>query len=182
MSDAIVLTRPELAELLDVHENTIGKWQAQGMPVLRRGRGGAPSDYNFAVAFRWAREAGKFTVAASSHGVSARDRKELAQAVESEQRIAIKARTLIAVADVEKTWGAIVAAVRAKLLALPTSLSDRLHRAAITDGAPGVEALLEESVHEALRELASGEQVGPKTRKRPAKKARRGSGKANCDR
>jgi phage terminase Nu1 subunit (DNA packaging protein) len=176
MVDTVTVTRPELADLLAVHERTIAKWQADGLPVLRRGRGGSPSEYNFAVAFRWARDMGKFMAQAAVNrgGVSARDRKEMAQAVESEQRIAIKAKTLIAVDEVEKHWTAIVTTVRAKLLAMPTELSDRVHLVAVTDGAPAVEALLEESIHETLRELASGGPVKPpKAQKLKARKAKR---------
>lgn len=168
MIDTVTVTRPDLAELLDVNERTIAKWQAEGMPVLRRGRGGKPSAYNLAVAFRWARDSGKFvTQAAAHHGPSARDRKELAQAIESEQRIAIKARTLIPIEDVEKTWSAVVTGIRAKLLAMPTALADRLHRASAQHGAAAVEATLEEAVFDTLRELSTG---GESTRKGVAKR------------
>ena len=176
MIDSITVTRPDLAELFDVNERTVAKWQAEGMPVLRRGRGGKPSDYNLAVAFRWARGAGKFAVSAptSMGGVSARDRKEIAQAVESEQRIAMKAQTLIPIEAVEKTWSGIVAAIRAKLLAMPTSLADRIHREAAGKGAAGIEAVLEESIYDVLRELASGKVGGaPKHRTKQAKRAAR---------
>jgi len=170
MIDTITVTRPDLAELLDVNERTIAKWQAEGMPVLRRGRGGKPSDYNLAVAFRWARASGKFaSQTVTPRGPSARDRKELAQAAESEQRVAARARTLLPVDEVEKSWGAIVTGVRAKLLAMPTALSDRLHRAAVSHGAGAVEAVLEEAVFDVLRELASN-----KDTKTKATTARRG--------
>jgi hypothetical protein len=85
---------------------------------------------------------------------AARIRKELAQAAEAEQRVAQRAGKLIAVEDVEKTWAGMVAAARARLLALPIALADRVCRVAVTEGVAAVEAILQAAVYDVLRELA----------------------------
>lgn len=177
MIDTITASRLDLADLFGVNERTVAKWQAEGMPVLSRGRGGKLSGYNLAAAFRWARDSGKFATAggdgesSDTTGQQARVRKDLAQAAEAEQRVAQRAGKLIAIEDIEKSWGGIVAAVRSKLLAMPTALSDRLHRAATMDGAAAVEALLQTAIYDALRELSSGEVVA--TKKAPKWKAKK---------
>jgi hypothetical protein len=99
-----------------------------------------------------------------------RSRKELAQALEAEQRVALRSGTLLAAADVDRTWSAEVAAVRARLLAIPTAWSDRLHRAGALGGAAGIEALLVEAIYQVLRELAGGASpTTPRTRRRPTR-------------
>jgi len=165
-----LVTRLQLAKHLKHLPRTISKWQEEGLPVARRGRGGRPSLYDEPAVRAWveAREAAAQTQAPTF--MISRSRKELAQALEAEQRVALRSGTLLAAADVDRTWSAEVAAVRARLLAIPTAWSDRLHRAGALGGAAGIEALLVEAIYQVLRELAGGASpTTPRTRRRPTR-------------
>lgn len=156
------LTRRELATALGVHMMTVTKWERDGLPIAERGRRGKASLYDEAACRAWleARE-----VAADGAPVDLareRARKERAQALLAEQQYAARGRALLPAEEVEKVWGAHVAAVRAKLLALPLTLADRIHRAGTLHGVAGVEAALEQAVRDVLTELA----VSPAPRRR----------------
>lgn len=155
------LTRRELAERLEVHMQTVTKWERDGMPIAVRGAKGRASYYDEAEVRAWrqlrdesARGAGGATDLQAD-----RARKERAQAALAEQAYQIRMRDLLPREEVEQAWAAEVAAVRARLLALPTTLADRVHRAATTEGVSGVEQVLADAVRDALRELAG--EAGP---------------------
>lgn len=167
---ASLVTRRVLAARIQHHEISITKWQREGLPVAHRGRKGKPSLYDETAVRAWlqAREDAAQTQAPDL--IVSRSRKELAQAVEAEQRVAIKAHQLIAIDEVDRIWSAQVAAIRARLLAWPTAHADRLHRVAALEGAAGVERVLQEIVYDALRELAATTaSVQTRRRRKPAK-------------
>lgn len=169
-----LVTRRELARRLKRDARTISKWQDEGLPVATRGRGGRPSLYDEATVRAWLLARDEAVQQAPDLMVS-RARKELAQAVEAEQRVAIRAHQLIAIEEVDRIWSAQVAAIRARLLAWPTALADRLHRVATLEGAAGVERVLQEIVYEALRELATtAAAVKPRRKRKPPTKRVRG--------
>ena len=153
--DAHLVTRLELARRLRCDPRTICKWQEEGLPVARRGRGGRASLYDVPTVRAWRRL--REAAAAKEPALAAsRARQANAQAAESEQRVATRARQLIAIEDVERIWSDQVIAVRARALALPAALADRLLRIGVTEGAAGIERLLQAAVDEMLRELADG--------------------------
>lgn len=169
--DRELLTRKELAVLLEKDPRTLSKWQDEGMPVARRGRGGRPSLFDEAEVRAWiqAREE-----VARDNGIvdvnEARARKEHWQACLAEQLHAMRARTLLPAGEVEQAWASEVAAARNVLLAAAVSRADRVFRAGTLEGLPGVERELKAMVHEALRELAGGPEApkAPKRRKKAA--------------
>lgn len=167
------LTRRDLAALLGKHPMTITKWEQAGLPVATRGSRGRPSLYDESAVRVWLQRRDEAAQHQAPDLLASRARRELAQAVEAEQRVAIKAGRLIAIEDVDRIWSAQVAAVRTRLLAIPVSVADRLHRVATLEGATGVEAVLLEVVHNALHELASGVPPPTPTRRRRAKKGHR---------
>lgn len=133
---------------------TITKWERDGMPIATRGTRGRPSLYDAAACEAWraARDAAAET---ATHSLEqARIQKELSQAALNRQTAAIRAGQLLKREDVERTWAKHVAAVRNRLLHLPTALADRLHRLATLEGPSAVEAALQEAVGDVLRELA----------------------------
>jgi phage terminase Nu1 subunit (DNA packaging protein) len=164
-----LLTRLEVAYRLGVNPQTVTKWIEEGLPVAERGRGRRPSRYEEASVRRWVAAREKAIEGQRPGGrapggdgdapnlIASRARKELAQAIEAEQRVALRAGKLIPVEEVDKLWSGQVAAIRARLLSWPTALSDRLHRVAVIEGPPGVERVLFEATHDALRELSGGE-------------------------
>jgi phage terminase Nu1 subunit (DNA packaging protein) len=191
-----LLTRIELAAVLHMKPRTLAHWLEEGMPVAERGKAGRPSRYDETDVRAWMAARNAAAVQASQGGCAtfadARMRKELAQAAEAEQRVAMRAGRLLAVEEVDRVWSAQVAAVRSTLLALPTALADRLHRAAVTAGPAAVETALQAAIYDALRELASGELPPPATpatqpaprapkasaRRRPRGQSRRTKGRA----
>ncbi len=166
-----LVTRRELANLLDVTMSGVTKWEQAGMPVVEPGRKGKPSLYSEAEVRNWLAEREK---AARDNGTydlpRERARKEKAQAILAEQTVAIRARDLVARDLVERTWAAEVVAVRAKLLSWPATISDRLYREATLNGLQGVERVIKAAVDEVLLELSKPKRV--KTT-RPAKKITR---------
>lgn len=166
-----LVTRRELAKILDVTMSGVTKWEQAGMPVVAPGRKGKPSLYSEADVRKWlaereetARDNGTYDLARE------RARKEKAQAILAEQTVAIRARDLVPRDEVEKTWAAEVIAVRAKLLSWPATISDRLYREAKLNGLRGVERTIKDAVEELLLELSK-----PKRAKktRPTKKVPR---------
>ena len=81
----------------------------------------------------------------------ARLRKDLAQAMEAEQRIAIKAGTVVNADEVLRKWTDEISRCRSHLLGIPSRVKSRLPHLALTDIAT-IDAL----VREALKHLATG--------------------------
>lgn len=153
-------TRREVAETLGVHIMTITKWERSGLPVVVRGGRGRPSKYDLEAVRAWlaARdEAARKAVAGPLDPVQEKAARDHWQAELARQTHEIRHKTLLPAADVERAWAMEVAAVRAKLLALPTTYADRIHRAATLDGLPGVEKMLQAAVYDVLRQLAGAE-------------------------
>ena len=150
-----LLTRRELASTLNVVMSAVTKWEHAGLPIAERGRAGLPSRYRLAQVREWL--AARETAARTSgpNLAEERARKERAQAALTEQTRAIRAKEYLLAADVEKVWAAHVAAVRAKLLAVPATRADALHRAGVLDGVAGVEDALSAAMMEVLRELVA---------------------------
>jgi phage terminase Nu1 subunit (DNA packaging protein) len=157
-----LLTRRVLAALPDlpaqagpVNSGTVSKWERDGMPVAVRGRGGRASLYREADCRAWlvAREAAA-KKGAIVDVARERARKEHWQAVLARQTYRAREKELLPRAEVERAWSALVAAVRAKLLAVPAAHADRVHRAATLEGLPGVERALQEGIRDVLREMA----------------------------
>ena len=155
------LTRRDLAAVFGVHMQTVTKWEQDGMPVAARGRKGVASGYREAEVRAWlkarediAKRDGTVDVAKE------RARKERAQAIESEQRVAIKAGQFLPVEEVEKAWGFERDAIRAAILNTYTQ-ADRVHRAGTLEGVAGIEATLRDMAHELLRELSDEDRALP---------------------
>ena len=150
------MTRKQLAVDLGCDVRTTFKWEDEGMPVAQRGAGRRGSLYDLAACRRWvaARNAAAAQRPGATELATERARKERAQAIESEQRVALRAGQLLNRDDVEKAWASEVTAVRTKLLGLPAALADQLQRVAVTDGAPGVESVLDEAIRGVLREFS----------------------------
>jgi phage terminase Nu1 subunit (DNA packaging protein) len=149
------MTRRELALAIGCHMMTVTKWEREGMPVAERGGRGRPSQYKEAEVRAWLQvreEAAKKTGVVDL--VQDRARKERAQAALAEQAFQIRMRDLLPRSEIEQAWHSEAIAIRTKLLAWPTTISDKIFRAATDEGQPGVERVLSEAVRDALRELS----------------------------
>lgn len=169
-----LVTRRELAKSLDVHMQTVTGWEGGGLPVKEPGRKGKPSLYSEADVREWLANREK---AAQKNGTVdlTRERalRERAQRISLEQLQQIRAGDLVPRVQVERAWAAEVSAVRAKLLAWPSTISDRLYRESAVKGVKGVERVIKEAVEGLLRELSEPKRAKKITR---AKKPR-GSGR-----
>jgi phage terminase Nu1 subunit (DNA packaging protein) len=166
-----LITRRALAESLSVHMQTVTKWEREGLPVAQRGRKGKPSLYDEPAARAWLQA--RDEAAKGPEGVdlvAARARKEHWQAMLAEQTHQVRAAKLLPAEDVARVWGAEVAAVRTRLLAMPQTLAARLHRAGALHGEAGVERALHDAVREVLVELA-GEAQAPVVKRRKVRAA-----------
>lgn len=153
-----LLTRQELALALAKHPDTIAAWaSAEGMPVAERGRGGKPSKYDLEAVKAWlaAREA-EVRSSGPLDPIQEKARRDHWQATLAEQTWKVRNGKLLDAEEVERAWAAEINGCRAVLLAVPTTYADRVYRAASLEGVGGVERLLREAVHGALRELAAG--------------------------
>jgi phage terminase Nu1 subunit (DNA packaging protein) len=150
-------TRRDLAELLGVHMDSISKWERQGLPIVSRGGRGRPTRYDVEAVRAWLADRDKGArqaVDGPLDPIQEKAARDHWQAKLAEQAHEIRHKTLLPAADVERAWAAEVAAVRAKLLALPTTYSDRIHRAGTLDGLSGVEKAVQAAVYDVLRQFA----------------------------
>lgn len=149
-------TRREVAEALGVHMATVTKWEREGLPIVERGSRGRPSRYDIEAVKAWraARDEAARRVDGPLDPVQEKAARDHWQAELARQTHQIRHKTLLPAADVERAWAGEVAAVRAKLLSLPTTYSDRIHRAATLHGLSGVEKTLQAAVYDVLRQFA----------------------------
>lgn len=154
MSEPLI-TRRELATRLDVHMQTITKWEREDLPIAERGRKGKPSLYNEVEVRAWlkAREDKAKGPDAPLNPLAERANKERWQALLAEQTFLQRQRDLLPRQEIEKAWAAEVAAIRSVILAAPVTHADRIHRAAVLDGVVGVERELKSLMNEVLRQL-----------------------------
>lgn len=145
-----LLVRRELAKALGCDQRTVAKFQDEGMPVAVRGRGGRPSKFNAAACVAWKtkRDTSSSDTGAPAFMV-ARTRKELAQALEAEQRIATKGKYLVDAREVEARIADDISKARTKLLGLP-----RKARALLPHLTQADVLALDDLVRQALEELA----------------------------
>jgi phage terminase Nu1 subunit (DNA packaging protein) len=148
--------RRDLAALMGVQPEAVYKWERQGLTPAVRGSRGRPSLYDPEAVRAWLDARSK---AASTEGGELNPAQEKAardhwQAVLAQQTYQVRQRNLLPADEVLRTWTAEIAAVRSKLLALPTTFSDRIYRAGTLDGLPGVEKTLQAAVYDVLRQLS----------------------------
>lgn len=148
-SDALMVTRPSLARVLGVSLRQVGSLEASGhiVPTVR-GKAGRASQYDLTKIVP--------TYLAQLTGVdkeNPRDRKDLASAELTELRIAKERGELIESATVEQEFSDIAVRVKARLRAVPDTVSDQV--VALADQGPhAVRAFLLERIDEALLQLS----------------------------
>lgn len=146
-ADRNLVTRKELAAALGCDVRTTSRFQDEGMPVAKPGKGGRPSLFDLRACLKWKAARDKTPAIAGPN--ASRQRKELAQAIEAEQRIAIKAKDLVSSADVEQMIAGEYARCRTKLLGLPRKAKAVLPHLSAKDV-----MALDVLVREALEDLA----------------------------
>lgn len=152
-----LVTRRDVAQALGVHMATVTGWERQGLPLVKRGGRGVPSKYDLEAVRAWiaARDgAARKAVDGPLDPIQEKAARDHWQAELAEQTYKIRQKTLLPADEVERAWTTEVAAVRAKLLALPTTFSDRIFREGTLHGLAGVERMIQAAVHDVLRQLS----------------------------
>jgi hypothetical protein len=155
-SPSSTLTRRQLAAKLHVHMQTVTRWEQDGLPLAFRGHRGVCSRYREVEVRAWlqTRDEAARAPGAPQHFLQARATKEQWQARLAEQQHKLRSGDLLPREEVERVWGAEVAAVRSLILSSYVTHADRVHRASTLEGLAGVERELKDLAHEILRELA----------------------------
>lgn len=147
------VNKTEVADLFGVSLSTVDQWLRRGLPSERREKNVV---FNTAQVTQWLeaqageRAAGGTTQAGSID--EARIRKISADAALAELQLQRERGEVVAIEEVAKEFGDACAAVRAKLLAIPTKLAPRV---AIEDSEVTCRDLIEREIIEALNELVA---------------------------
>lgn len=145
------ITKTEAAEFFGVTFAAIDQWTRKGLPCERRGNN---VYFNTSVVTQWleAQSAERATVSAAPSGTldEARVRKTNADAALAELQLQRERGEVVDIEEVSRTVGEEYAAVRAKLLAIPTKLAPRI---ALEDSEAACRDLIEREITEALNEL-----------------------------
>jgi phage terminase Nu1 subunit (DNA packaging protein) len=152
-----LVTRYQLAEILEVAPDQVTRMEREGLPVESRGAGSRPSRYLLAKAVPWylARERDRLAGSAEATSLDAeRARLAKAQARRTELDIRRKEGELVPLAEVTEALTSLLATVRARLLAIPSALGPGL-AAAASGGPRAAEDLVRQAIESALTELAS---------------------------
>lgn len=146
-----LLTRTELALAMEMHPGTLTKWERDGCPVAKRAPRGRPSLFDRAAVEAWRDERDATLKASGLSLEAARARFAKAQAERVEMQNAVRRGELLELAEVVREGQDILLVVRARLLALPSSLAPELARETEPHT---VQRRLTEAIHDALRELS----------------------------
>jgi hypothetical protein len=142
-----------LAAVLGVSVRTLAALEAARVLIPAqpgKGRRGAQYDLTVAVPAYLAYQAAQRPTSGS-----ARERRDHAQAALAEYTLQVRRREYLLAADVGRAWVAQIAGARALILAAWVECGDRVHRAAVTAGLPGVQRELQAVGRQILTELAA---------------------------
>jgi phage terminase Nu1 subunit (DNA packaging protein) len=151
-----VVNRSELAEVLGVSLVTVDNWTAAGCPFrrkpVRKGVGQWEFEVGAVVEWRLERERkSALGELANVTEIEARRRKLAAEAAMAEHELAVAQGKVASIADVARTIGRMISAVRAKLLALGSKLGPQVQ---IEDDLETCKAIIDGAVAELLVELS----------------------------
>jgi phage terminase Nu1 subunit (DNA packaging protein) len=144
-----LVDREQLALLVGRHADEISRGARKGMPVLQPGGPGVAGVYDAVACLEWFRSRRGGTVEAE------RARRDAAQAALAEQLLATRSRELLPKAEVARVWSGACTAIKAAIMAIPTTEAEKLAAIAVEHGAVGVEAQLAAIAHRVLLELAT---------------------------
>ncbi len=147
---------------MGVQPARITKWTAEGMPVADRGSRGRESRYDLREVVEWyvrrQLEARGLGSGQELDLPTERAKQTRAQTARIMLDIKAKQRELLPADEVRRVVGGALHAVRVRFLGLGQSIAERC-RAAADEGAPTVQAVIDEAVHDALTELAQAKSM-----------------------
>lgn len=160
------VSKKDLAEFFGVTDKTVSSWVSQGAPYVRKGeKGGRAGSWLFDTedVIAWREEKLRERASGSSEATDLNEAKRRRAAAEAE-RAEIELRQLrgdlVEIKSVAKTVGDEYAALRAKLLGIPSKLGPQL--LGVEDAAEATN-LIEREIFAALEELSQDGQLGAET-------------------
>ena len=155
----MLVPKNQLAEIFGVSAHTIRFWIDDGLPVVERTGSGAGrhNQYDTHAVTTWLenRAAKKQDVIDYNEE---RARKTKLEADKLALDLLKMQRELIHVDDIERAWGSLVAAFRARVLSLPSRIASQV---LTMTSAFDVEAFIRQQVYEALSELSKDAEYDP---------------------
>lgn len=149
-----IVNRGELCQIMGISSPTIDNWEKRGMPVQKKGGKGVANEYNTAEVIKWwASDEASPGASRATGEEAAKERKLTAEAGLAEIKLAEARGEVVPTDKAVKGFAKMTAAVRAKMLAIPTKLAPVV---AVTTDIEMARAAIEEAVREALSELADG--------------------------
>jgi len=142
------LKQIEVAALLDLSERRIQQLHFEGLPRNGTGRGGV---YDWTEVLAW--HDGVISGSKGDEDLSHGERLKKVKADEAELDLAVKLKTLLVASDVRETWANECAAMRARLLSIPSTAAvkiDPSHTQAQR------EEIIRKEIYEALESLSGG--------------------------
>jgi phage terminase Nu1 subunit (DNA packaging protein) len=165
------LSRNDLATLLGTNPGTISKWEAEGLPVAVKGGQGTPSKFRMPDVWRWGLDRERARASGSTDPAMnlpvERAKLSRIQTQLAQQKFRKAEGELLEAHEIGRTWSLIVLAIKSKLLALATTVADRIVgavRGADTEeeARAAVVAIVAAEVRDTLRELAGWKVEEPK--------------------
>ena len=120
------VNQTELADIFGVSVVTLRNWERRGCPVVQKGRKGAAAQYNTADVARWREQQAAAAAEGDDRSVDEAEgkrRKVVAEARLVELELAREEGALVEIEAVGQEVDAVLARVRAGLLAIPASLA-----------------------------------------------------------
>jgi phage terminase Nu1 subunit (DNA packaging protein) len=121
-----IVNARELARMLGVTNATIRDWEASGLPILKKGSPGVPSEYDSVACVRWWAENISGKTQTPVDLADAEKREAIARAELRELELMVKKGQFVMADDVERTYTRAFANIKTKLQAMPTKLAPRL--------------------------------------------------------
>jgi len=154
-----LVTRVQLAQILQKDARTIARWLEDGLPVAVKGRGGRPSKYDLADCVPWVIERELQIRSADTGGTESplspqaeRAKLDHARRQELELKLRVRNGELVEVESIQAEYADIAVAVKSRLRAIPDAVADQI----AGRPAAAIKALLSSKIDDALHELARG--------------------------
>lgn len=150
ISTGRIVSQSELAEIWGKNPATIRAWVRAGCPIIKKGRGGARSEYNTADVAAWREQQAALGAGGDLNAMDideARRRKTAAEAALAELELAIKKGRYVEIEEVGSAVAEEYAEVRAKLLSLPSDMADSLQHLTVAETQEALAAKISEILH-----------------------------------
>ena len=149
-----LVNRSELAAIFGVAMTTVDAWTNRGMPIVERTMGrGTNWSFDTAAVAAWRTEQA-VTQTGDEEKLNfeeARRRKMAADAMLAEIELIERRGEILEIDTVVKEWESLVLSMRARMMAIPPRLAPAV---LVENDVATVQAILEDSIYECLRELA----------------------------